>query len=484
MNNKTTHIAAGLASRLLGAILLGCLAIPVSALTIRIEATKPIGTLRGLHGVNNGPLNFGELVDLTSAYREAGVPCIRLHDCEWPDGDIVDIHTIFPDLAQLADRPESYRFAKTDAYLHAAMQTGAKIVYRLGESIETTRRKHHVSPPPDPDQWAAVCLGIIRHYTQGWANGHHYDIPYWEIWNEPENRPNMWTGSDEDYYRLYAITAKRIKAAFPGLHVGGPAVGDPGRFVEQRLVPSDFLEGWLRHCKQHAAPLDFFSWHTYSADPFVYRKRAQAIRAWLDANGFEETEMHLNEWNYLPDNDWSAISLATQGLPRQRWFARQGGPEGAAFLAAVLIDLQDSPVDVANYYSGDTNLFGLFNRYGTPKKTWYAMQAFGRLLQTPHRVETSHDCPGRVVACAATDARQTRLNLLLAVLGGDEKTATVQLADLPDSVQGSYTILQLDADRSLEPVAMGTLSNDHLQMQSLQSPCVVLLQVDMRPARD
>jgi hypothetical protein len=32
-----------------------------------------------------------------------------------------------------------------------------------------------------------------------------------------------------DYFRLYSVTAKAIKARFPGVLVGGPAVGDTGR---------------------------------------------------------------------------------------------------------------------------------------------------------------------------------------------------------------------------------------------------------------
>ena len=57
-------------------------------------------------------------------------------------------------------------------------------------------------PPADAAKWAAICVGIIRHYNEGWANGFHHGIRYWEIWNEPENRPAMWTGTDEDYLAL------------------------------------------------------------------------------------------------------------------------------------------------------------------------------------------------------------------------------------------------------------------------------------------
>ena len=40
--------------------------------------------------------------------------------------------------------------------------------------------------PKDFKKWAVICEHIIRHYTEGWADGFFYDMPYWEIWNEPD----------------------------------------------------------------------------------------------------------------------------------------------------------------------------------------------------------------------------------------------------------------------------------------------------------
>ena len=31
-------------------------------------------------------------------------------------------------------------------------------------------------------------MNVIKHYNSGWANGYHYNIKYWEIWNEPDGR--------------------------------------------------------------------------------------------------------------------------------------------------------------------------------------------------------------------------------------------------------------------------------------------------------
>jgi hypothetical protein len=57
----------------------------------------------------------------------------------------------------------------------------------------------------------------------------------------------------------------------------------------------------------------------------------------------------------------------------------------------MLMLLQDSPVDVANYYTGDTSWFGFFDPYGAPRKTFHAFKAFADLLETPHRVSCKVD---------------------------------------------------------------------------------------------
>lgn len=458
---------------------LNALAARCQAAEVHVDGAARQGEIRPLHGVNNGPLNLGETVDLSEFYRQLRIPLVRLHDSEWPNPDVVDMHAVFPDPHADPDDPSSYRFARTDAYVQAIVDTGAEIVYRLGESIETTREKHHVHPPVDPEHWAAACLGVIRHYNDGWADGFQHGIRYWEVWNEPENRPAMWTGDDEDYYRLYAATARAIRAYDPELKIGGPSIGAPGEFVDGELRPSPFLQGFLTRCREQQLPLDFFSWHTYSNDPQIYLRRAEAIRRLLDQQGFGVTEIHLNEWNYLPDDDWSPIAgTARQGLPRRQFYERQGGAEGAAFVASVLCSLQDSPLDAANYYSGDTNQFGLFDRYGVPKKTFYAFSAFARLLETPLRLRASAVAEGDVSVCAGVDLEGTRLQILIANFDAADPQLNVRVDALPWEGATRLNVFRLDADLDLESVASETFSAGDLQLQqSIAAPAVLLIEL-------
>lgn len=286
----------------------------LAAQELRVDLGSPAGTFRALHGLNKGPLSPGGLIDLTESIRDLRPPSIRLHDCHWPYPDVVDIHTIFPRFEADPRVPAHYDFARTDAYLEAVRRTGADMVYRLGESIEHDPTKKHVHPPKDADQWAAIGLGIIRHYNEGWAGGHRWNIRYWEIWNEPENRPAMWTGTDEDYFRLYRATARAIKTRYPHLKVGGPAVGHSGDWKDGVFRPSAFVIRFLSFCREQSLPLDFFSWHGYTADPSEYSRKARALRRLLDDFGFTATESHLNEWNYLPNfftGNWEGLACST-----------------------------------------------------------------------------------------------------------------------------------------------------------------------------
>jgi xylan 1,4-beta-xylosidase len=371
------------------------------------------GAIRPLHGINKGPLAPGGIFDVIKEQKELGIPFTRLHDCGWPNPYVVDHHAVFPNPAADPALPESYDFRLTDEYIDAVRQTGSEPIYRLGESIEHTSVRRHVHPPADMEKWAAVCLGIIRHYNEGWGNGFHYNIHYWEIWNEPENRPVMWSGTDDDYLRLYRTTALAIKKQFPTLKVGGPALGASGSFVQGEFVPTDFAANFLAMCRKDNVPLNFFSWHCYTANPSELVARSRAIRRLLDAKGFDETENHLNEWNYLPGNTWNPITKSGTPAARQHFYEAMAGPPGAAFIAASLIELQDAPVDICNFFHGELGGFGLFTEQGVPQKAYQALRAFHSLVETPQRVATRGAVAGQLAFTAGLSPDRREATLLV-----------------------------------------------------------------------
>ncbi|HEX2747514.1 MAG TPA: sialate O-acetylesterase [Verrucomicrobiales bacterium] len=394
------------------AVLLFCVRLHgEEAAALSVDFSVHTGSIRALHGINKGPLAPGGIFDVVKEQKELGIPCTRLHDCGWPNPYVVDHHAVFPRPDADPSLPGSYDFRLTDEYIAAVRQTGAEPIYRLGESIEHTSVKRYVHPPADMGKWADICRGIIRHYNEGWANGFHYNIRYWEIWNEPENRPAMWSGSDDDYLRLYATAAKAIKKEFPALKVGGPALGASGSFVNGEFRPTDFASNFLTMCRKENVPLNFFSWHCYTANPSELAARSAAIRRLLDSRGFTDTENHLNEWNFLPGNSWAPLSKGATPDARSRYYAEMAGAPGAAFIATSLLELQDSPLDVGNFFHGELGGFGLFTEQGVPQKAWQAFRSFQTLVETPQRVEAHGAVAGKLgfAAGLSTDGREAAI---------------------------------------------------------------------------
>ena len=463
---------------LLALVAVGSLVLAESPPEIEIDCRARLGDARALHGINKGPLAANGLIDVSAEQRALKPPSIRLHDCHHPNPDVVDVHAVFPNADADPAQPGSYDFRATDLYLAAAQATGARLVYRLGESIEHQEVKRHVHPPRDPARWAEVCAGIVRHYQAGWAGGTPRDIAYWEIWNEPENRPVMWTGTEEQFLDLYAVTARRLRREFPTIKLGGPGFGYYGRFEGGEFRPSAFCAAFLDRCRREDLPLDFLSWHVYTDDPAELAQRARAMRRLLDAQGFTRTESHLNEWNYLPDNSWDVLSRQATPAARQRAADRMVGAEGGAFLVAGLLALQEAPVDMANLFHGETGLFGLFTEVGAPNRNYHATLAFARWLETPRRVRvTGTDARGLALA-AGVSVDESSLALLVANRSGPA-SCSIRLKSLP--WRGEFGIVSrlVDATHAFEPAEVAVRVGDALQV-SLAPPAVAL--ITLRPS--
>ena len=441
---------------------------------VRVDFGQTNGLIRPLHGINKGPLGAGGLVDLTEQHKSLRVPVARLHDCHWPNPDVVDIHAVFPRSDADPEQPGSYDFRLTDEYIEAIVKSGAKTVYRLGESIEHTTQKRFVHPPKSAEQWAKICAGVIRHYNEGWAKGFRHGIEYWEIWNEPENRPAMWTGSDEEFLRLYEVAATRIKREFPGLKVGGPGFGHLGEFKDGQLKPSGFVRKFLDLCRRERTPLDFFSWHCYAAQSAELTSRARAVRRMLDGYGLPRTESHLNEWNYLPGNSWSGLSRKSSPEERQKFYDDMAGPRGAVFVTAALMQLQDAPVDMCNLFHGELGGFGLFNENGVPHKTFYALAAFARMMDTPARVRA--DAPAGVIAIAGTSAG-TVAQVLLSIPENGAAQIRLTVASLPWSASSTYQMYVVDPRHSLELTQDGRLGPENAIEFAVAQPSVILIRL-------
>lgn len=336
--------------------------------TLKFDFSKKGGAFKILNATNGGPWyrrysndqyrsNFEE-------YKAARIPYSRNHDSNL--GTYIyggpyahDITAIFPNFDADPADPASYDFACTDESILATLDAGTETFFRLGQSIEHQIKKHGTVPPKDFHKWAVICEHIIRHYNEGWADGLHLNIQYWEIWNEPDldedDCPNKrtWGGTQAQFYDLYEITAKHLKGCFPNLKIGGPALAF-------RL---EWGEDFLKNMQKRNVPIDFFSWHMYTTHPTDVAELAEKIHGFLVKYGYGDAESILNEWNYVRGwTDKFVYSLETVH-----------GIKGAAFTMACVSVAQASPVDMLMYYDMRPAAFcGAFDFYTyRPLKGYY-----------------------------------------------------------------------------------------------------------------
>jgi len=424
---------------------------------IKIDVSEKIGSFKPVNGIDNGPVCFGSLIDSSHYYKQAGFPYVRLHDTNWPHPREVDVPTIFKDFSADENDPRSYSFGTTDVYLRQIADTGAKIIYRLGASIEHAELKHFIDPPSDFDKWARVCLNIARHYNEGWADGFYMGIDHWEVWNEPDldwgdSEPRsvrMWSGTREQYFELYKATASLFKQEMPSVNIGGYAACS---------VNEDNISSFLRYVKANALPLDFFSWHTYTTSVETLKVNANFVRELLDSHGFADTPMVFDEWNCISwSNQWGGIFEPTDrgAKARRESFAQASGEVGAGITAAMLIEMLDLPIDIATFYEGaPTNIFAtIFDRYGVPTKQYYAFDAFNKVAQTGERVRVECDVKD-VYATASASANNDAVSVWIVNNNAADGYFKYFVEGLPMDEESEYLyeVYLLDKFRAFEKV--------------------------------
>jgi len=423
--------------------------------TLHVDFDRVQGRIKPMHAVGQPPFTggFNKLnFEPTQILKDAHIPFSRLHDVGGPFGGnrFVDIPNIFRDFDADETDPESYDFAFTDALIKGLMEYDVEPYFRLGVTIENQAfiKSYRIHPPKDYGKWARICEHIIRHYNEGWADGFHFNIRYWEIWNEPENRDDpklnqMWTGTPEQYYELYTVAAKHLKACFgDSIKVGGYAAcgfygifADPEKYglsVEKRTEKRytdpkeayrvNFFLGFMEYIRAHEAPIDFFSWHTYGGVDIIPTE-ADFVDKVLCEYGLGHIETHMNEWNLSHDRKLNcACSYAS------------------ANTMAVMLAMQHKKTDMLMYYDAkyvSLSAYGGFYDVATfqPSCVYYSFKAFGELYALGNEVACSGAADG-VYALAATDGE--RKSVILSNIAAD---CDIKL-DLPEG----FSVFIIDKD--------------------------------------
>lgn len=426
-------------------------------LVYEVDFAKPQGKIRRLNGGNLGPVfssrKKGELT--SERMRELSLPLLRLHDAPYAENGakLVDIPQIFPLFHLDPTDQRNYFFAHTDDYITSILNMGSKVLYRLGVSIEHSTRNYFTNPPADFDHWTDICIGIIRHYNEGWANGFHHNIEYWEIWNEPNLGSNMWNGTWDEYIRLYVTAAKKIKARFPTIKIGGPALAEI-----KGVIDYDKINAFLDACKRENAPLDFFSWHNYTTKPEIIIEAPKKMRDLLDKHGFTQTELHLNEWHYRwgTTDPWNNI-------------------EHAVFLTSVLTGWQDTPLTMGNYYTTNAMKFGIFDMVECePNKCFYAMKAFNLFAGHENRATVTSISAIPDVRVIAGNEEKGNAACLVSCFKTPAGSIELRFSNLPGSIK-NCTVRMLDGRHNLDPITDYKIEQNSVILQKPVESTVFLV---------
>lgn len=379
--------------------------------TIKIDFAQKTHAPKAVNAVNNGPICNQGVVDLSRHYKALNIPAVRLHDTDGANSRfLVDVSRIFPYFDADENDEKNYFFGPTDKLLKAIHALGAETVYRFGESIDHDKDAGwFATPPKDFEKWARICVNIIWHYNDGWANGLHLNIKYWEIWNEGEGinehgiRCNWRNGTVEQLFDLYKVASRKLKAYDPKLQIGGMAF----------CGYNEALEDFLPFCKENELPLDFLSYHGYDKYIADLERVAYRVRAKLDEFGFSETKVFFDEWNYVgferdvPGDIW--MNIRNDDTPElcQELHVNQMSEVGGAYVAAAMIRMNELPIDMAYYYDGQciSNWCGLFNSYAIPQKPYYSFKAYGDIYANcPTLVKAECEIPDFYALGAEGDA--------------------------------------------------------------------------------
>ncbi|MDQ6851889.1 MAG: xylan 1,4-beta-xylosidase [Actinomycetota bacterium] len=209
---------------------------------------------------------------LRIAHEDLGATHVRAHAILHDDNHIV---------SRDDDGKLGYDFAGVDALYDQILQIGIRPIVELGFMPAALARdsgqtvfgyRGIISPPTDWSEWYEVVSALTAHLVERYGLD---EVARWafEVWNEP-NLEVFWTGTQQDYLRLYDESARAVKDIDERLRIGGPST-----------AAGEWVETLAAHAEQDKIPLDFVTSHTYGnlpldTRPTILRHGFDGIPTW------------------------------------------------------------------------------------------------------------------------------------------------------------------------------------------------------------
>jgi len=194
---------------------------------INVDFSKSSGSLNTFFKecVGAGRANEGLRADwqqqLAYVSKECGFKYIRMH------GLLTDDMAVYKE--DKNGKPE-YNYMYVDALIDFLQSIGMKPFVELGFMPNALASgpqtifwwRGNVTPPKDYEKWGALIKNLTEHFTERYG-ADEVKTWYFEVWNEPNLKPGFWTGTQDDYFKLYKYAAQAVKSVNKDYCVGGPA---------------------------------------------------------------------------------------------------------------------------------------------------------------------------------------------------------------------------------------------------------------------
>ncbi len=274
---------------------------------LRVDASRAVGTLArpwrpiigsehlSLLGYGTGPggLPVGEdfAAALRTVHDELGVEAVRAHAI---------LHDELGVYREVDGRPQ-HDFSGIGAVYDRLLEIGLRPIVEISFMPRDLAREPErtvfqygaiISPPHDWNRWGELVSGLTAYLVDRYGRE---EVRRWgfEVWNEA-NLEVFWSGTREEYMRLYDVSAAAVKAVDAGLLVGGPSSAAVG-----------WIDEMLAHVNASGAAIDFLSTHTYGNAPLDLRPIAArhghpGLPLW-----WTEWGAHASHFHPLHDSAWA-----------------------------------------------------------------------------------------------------------------------------------------------------------------------------------
>ncbi len=227
---------------------------------------------------------------LAAVRKECGFKFIRMH------GLLTDDMGVYRE--DRNGNPE-YNFQYIDVLFDYILSIGMKPFVELGfmpAALASGTQtifwwKGNTTPPKDYKKWENLIRNLVLHFTDRYGLD-EVKTWYFEVWNEP-NLSGFWSGTQEEYFKLYTYSVRAIKSVNKEYCVGGPATAGAAWVPEM-----------ISFCSTNSLPLDFISTHSYGVK-----------QGYVDEYGTTGTILDENPWSVSGDIINSRKQISNSSMP-------------------------------------------------------------------------------------------------------------------------------------------------------------------------